>query len=61
MVNDGMAARGDNDADAETPNCFEGPWFPPRLTCDVPTVLRKEPLRSRDVLELARTMSKRDW
>lgn len=61
---------GDNDADAddETPNCFNGPDLPlglvpiaARLTCDVPAVLRKEPLRSRDVLELARTMSKRDW
>lgn len=31
------------------------------LTCKVPDVLRKEPVRSREVLELARTMSKRDW
>lgn len=66
MANDGMTVHGDNDD--ETPHCVNGPALPPdwweiaaRLTCDVPAVLRKEPLRSRDVLELARTMSKRDW
>lgn len=31
------------------------------LTCKVPDVLRKDSVRSREVLELARTMSKRDW
>lgn len=31
------------------------------LTCKVPDVLRKDPVMSREVLELARTISARDW
>lgn len=31
------------------------------FTCKVADVLSKDSVRSRDVLELARTISKRDW